>query len=68
MFDYTSLRRCTGCGINHYCSKECQLKNWPEHKAFCKVASRARKKDKKKNATPAKLASQRTTVNEKKKK
>ncbi|KAI0373291.1 hypothetical protein BV20DRAFT_803781 [Pilatotrama ljubarskyi] len=26
------LRRCGGCGVVLYCSKECQKKAWPEHK------------------------------------
>jgi hypothetical protein len=26
---------CGGCKTLYYCSRECQLKNWPEHKATC---------------------------------
>ncbi|KAJ7251866.1 hypothetical protein C8J57DRAFT_1351644 [Mycena rebaudengoi] len=29
------LRRCGKCHIVSYCSKECQTKNWPEHKQTC---------------------------------
>lgn len=31
-----ALRRCTGCRMIDYCSKECQQKHWPRHKAFCR--------------------------------
>lgn len=33
------LRRCTGCGVVRYCSKECQTKDWSErgHRGECKV-------------------------------
>ena len=26
---------CTGCRINHYCSKKCQIEHWPLHKLDC---------------------------------
>lgn len=29
------LKICSGCNVCHYCSKECQVKAWPTHKAFC---------------------------------
>ncbi|RKU44432.1 hypothetical protein DL546_007197 [Coniochaeta pulveracea] len=33
------LRRCTGCGVVRYCSKECQTRDWSEggHRGECKV-------------------------------
>lgn len=29
------LKICSGCNVCHYCSRECQVKAWPTHKAFC---------------------------------
>jgi len=29
------LKICSGCNVCHYCSRECQVKSWPTHKAFC---------------------------------
>ena len=34
------LRRCRGCGLVRYCSKECQLQAWAGHKAQCKRAQK----------------------------
>ncbi|KAJ6478807.1 hypothetical protein C8R47DRAFT_1138228 [Mycena vitilis] len=30
------LKKCSGCLIAHYCSKECQVSDWPTHKKTCK--------------------------------
>jgi hypothetical protein len=30
-------KRCSACGFARYCSKECQVKDWPEHKHICKT-------------------------------
>ena len=30
-----SLKKCTGCKIVEYCSKDCQKKNWSKHRACC---------------------------------
>ena len=30
------MSTCSGCGSTHYCSKECQLKHWAEHKTPCR--------------------------------
>ncbi|KAK7039904.1 hypothetical protein R3P38DRAFT_2614536 [Favolaschia claudopus] len=32
------LRQCAKCGRPRYCSKECQTKDWPEHKLDCSRA------------------------------
>jgi len=29
------LKRCNGCRLIDYCSKECQKRHWSKHKAFC---------------------------------
>jgi hypothetical protein len=34
--------RCVGCGITHYCSKDCQRKDWKNHKTICNDAQAAR--------------------------
>lgn len=31
-----NMNRCSRCGITRYCSKECQTRDWPEHKLTCK--------------------------------
>lgn len=31
-----SLKLCQGCRLVRYCSKECQRRDWPVHKAFCR--------------------------------
>ena len=35
-----TLLRCSGCKVACYCSKECQAANWPDHKGWCKAASK----------------------------
>ena len=32
----SELRRCTGCKSFSYCSKDCQISDWPSHKQMCK--------------------------------
>ncbi|KAF9216555.1 hypothetical protein BGZ59_009153 [Podila verticillata] len=33
-----SITRCSRCKINHYCSEQCQRKDWPSHKLACTPA------------------------------
>ena len=36
-FGLTSLMVCSKCKITNYCSKECQVADWPAHKFICQV-------------------------------
>jgi hypothetical protein len=38
-----ALRLCSRCKVVSYCSKECQLKDWPDHKKHCKTLAELRK-------------------------
>jgi hypothetical protein len=40
--DDLSLMDCAACGTAKYCSGTCQKTAWPEHKATCKTARKAR--------------------------
>ncbi len=35
--DADCLRKCSGCKSVSYCSKGCQISDWPKHKKICKV-------------------------------
>ena len=35
-FERAFLSVCSKCMIGQYCSRECQVAGWPEHKTFCK--------------------------------
>ncbi|RPD64075.1 hypothetical protein L226DRAFT_559412 [Lentinus tigrinus ALCF2SS1-7] len=37
---YNKLRKCGGCSLAVYCSKECQRKAWPTHKSWCRTRDR----------------------------
>jgi MYND finger len=39
------LKRCNGCMLVDYCSKECQKKNWRKHKPFCNMVQGRGKKN-----------------------
>jgi hypothetical protein len=36
-------KRCSGCSMVWFCSRECRDRHWPAHKARCKEVSAARK-------------------------
>jgi hypothetical protein len=38
-----ALKLCSRCKIVSYCSRECQVKDWPDHKKNCKVLAELRK-------------------------
>ncbi|GFH60312.1 hypothetical protein CTEN210_16788 [Chaetoceros tenuissimus] len=37
--DTVTLSRCTRCKVQFYCSRDCQVKDWPRHKKQCFDAS-----------------------------
>lgn len=39
------LRDCAGCVAVVYCSEECQIEDWSQHKRICRKISRAAKKE-----------------------
>ena len=41
-FPKTSLFYCTGCQTVQYCSKACQVNEWPSHRNFCKSLKQQR--------------------------
>ncbi|KDQ07502.1 hypothetical protein BOTBODRAFT_180681 [Botryobasidium botryosum FD-172 SS1] len=34
--DGVTLKKCSSCHLDEYCSRECQKNAWPRHKALCK--------------------------------
>ncbi len=40
-----NLLRCSKCLIQLYCSKECQVKDWPQHKIECKKTQKQTKNE-----------------------
>ena len=36
--ELTSLMVCSGCRVNKYCSRECQVAHWPEHSKSCRTS------------------------------
>jgi hypothetical protein len=41
LFPKETLRLCNGCQAAHFHSKDCLIKHWPTHKAFCKILRKA---------------------------
>lgn len=39
--DEPRMQRCGKCKERHYCTKECQTEDWPNHKADCKRLQKA---------------------------
>ncbi|GFH52501.1 hypothetical protein CTEN210_08977 [Chaetoceros tenuissimus] len=37
--DGSKLMKCARCKSVSYCSRECQVKDWKEHKSYCKIAT-----------------------------
>ncbi len=35
-----AMKKCTGCNLAHYCNRECQLKDWKQHKVVCRSSQR----------------------------
>ena len=38
------LKRCSRCGVAHFCDAECLRKGWASHKAFCKRERRRQRR------------------------
>ncbi|KAK9804805.1 hypothetical protein WJX72_006772 [[Myrmecia] bisecta] len=38
----TKLQACSGCGLQWYCGRDCQTRDWPKHRARCKQAKEMR--------------------------
>ena len=32
-----ATKRCAGCGVRDYCSRECQVRQWEEHRDGCRI-------------------------------
>lgn len=37
--EWKALKECSKCEVVQYCSKECQVAHWPEHREACKFWS-----------------------------
>lgn len=41
--DGGKLRKCSGCRVVHYCGRECQALDWPQHKSSCRTCLETRR-------------------------
>lgn len=46
------LHQCSRCHVANYCSRECQVDDWKNHKEFCKIMKNDRKERKNKVSSP----------------
>jgi hypothetical protein len=47
---------CVACRVPAYCGKECQTEDWPNHKAACKAARKAKEQASSDGAGPSAAA------------
>ena len=45
---FKTLQQCARCGLGNYCSKECQVSHWIEHKKICVQSTKKTTENKKK--------------------
>jgi hypothetical protein len=51
----TAAQRCSRCKSEWYCSRECQLKRWKQHKEMCIMMSKIRQDEEENTAAAAKI-------------
>lgn len=59
------INRCSACKIPFYCSKDCQTRDWNNHKDFCKMVGRKDEDTEKKNVVVKKKKRQEEPEQEK---
>ena len=50
-----ATQRCSKCKNEWYCSRECQIKRWKQHKEMCKVLTKLKEDDEKRDAEVKKM-------------
>lgn len=40
-FEFMDLRKCTRCNLAHYCSRSCQVSDWPVHEKDCPLLQKS---------------------------